>query len=1781
MFRDFLAATTARAIGLIACASVTAVVTAQEAALPTVVINEFMSSNSRTLADPAGDFGDWIELFNAGSEAVDLAGWGISDQPSQPFRWVFPSVVIQPGGKLIVWADGKDRVDGELTETFTLVPEGSDWRYLDNGSDPGPGWRSPGFADGTWRAGPAPLGYGPLENYVKTTVSFGSNANAKHITTFFRSAFQVARPEVIRSLSLSLWVDDGAIVYLNGGEVVRENMPVSEPALNTLTPTFVGARPTWKSYSVPATALLEGSNTLAVRVHQVNGTSSDMAFDLRLEGVRPIQSLHTNFSISSSGEPLLLTAPDGRLVDYVAAVELPADVSYGRASDGGSEWRYFSQATPGASNATATGYLGISPPPAFSHASGFHADPFQLALHPTDPDTTIYYTLDGSDPGPRGVGGKTYAYTNSYPNGPQMTGSTEAFRYVSPIPIALRDLPYGGIKAINTENSPRTDTPSAWSTNSSGHTVQSSLKENVRLMFGDPGWSDYEITMQGRKDEGLEGFLVFVRANGPLYYLINFGGWGNSQHGLEKGRPNGSWDLVAPRVSGSVATGSWINLRIRCEGNRIRAWLGSQLVIDFTDSSGPYLTGGVGIGTWRTASRYRNIEVRTLDGQLLHSGPPLRPAPLTVVRARAFKDGHLASDVVTGTFFHGPPPVEGNQLPLVSLAGEEADFFSYAEGISVAGAGRDARNVPHFLETGPEWERPLHLTVFEPDGALALAQDAGARIHGGWTRNLPQKSLRLYARAKHGEGVFKHPIFPNRPVEEFKRLVLRNSGNDNGQTMFRDAMMQRLVEHLPIDTQDYRPAVVYLNGNYWGIHNFRERQDNHYLAGRYGLEPGEIDILGYDPNSRHHVIEGDAVHFDQTLDDLTRNNPADPVHYEHLRTRIDTDNFIDYNLSQIYFNNTDWPGNNNRWWRKQTSGYDPYAAPGHDGRWRWMLFDTDFGFGHSGGHTNNTLAHATTLSIGRTAWPNPEWSTLLLRRLLENTSFRNDFINRYCDLLNTAFLPERVVDVIDGMAAVIEPEMPRHISRWGRPLTMPDWRFQVDVMRNFARNRPGPAREHLRSHFSLGADRRLTLDVSDTRAGHVRVNQTPISPLTPGVNATAPYPWTGRYFGGVPLRLTAVAAPGYRFSHWQVPGVGGLTSPLIPQLVLSSDMTVTAVFEEARPSTLMHYWSFNRTDALLAADFSIGAASLEFSPGPAGEMVSGSGQGFTGVNAQLRHEAGSHLRLNQPLGSTLVLRLPTTGYENAVLRYETRRSGQGAGLQLIASSVDGVTFSPLTSVVVLNDDPALVTIPLGQIPGANRNPNFALRFTFSQGAGGTGGNNRFDNLTLTGEPLAGTNVTPQWLATLPFAELIEGAPPTPIDLSELVMDLDGDALQFSAQSTNPEVIGLSVTGSVLALRPQMRGEAEVTITVSDGVHAAITTSFRVLVHPAPHPLAEGGYRFDEWSAAAPAGSFPAHMIFLQSDEDDPGADVGLLSAYHIPAADAAEAGDVDFPYGASSRTRINGLGEGGISFLNTGRGRGLGGAILALDTRGVDEVPVEWLAGTVQPNSRHYAIRLQYRLGISGPFRDVFDESMVYQRGAQAGLSQMFGPRLLPEALLGQAYVQLLWRYHWVSGEAGSRDELRLDDIRAGSLPDAPPAHSFEAWRLASFDPSELDDPAVSGLFADPLHSGVPNLLRHAFGLGPDAPPHGALPSLRREQGVLRFSHRRLIEHEDLLAYQIERSETLGVMDGWVPVVPGDDLILESIVPNGDGLTEQVTYRVAAAPAVGRMFLRLRVSLGE
>ncbi|WP_262709310.1 CotH kinase family protein [Emticicia agri] len=584
----------------------------------------------------------------------------------------------------------------------------------------------------------------------------------------------------------------------------------------------------------------------------------------------------------------------------------------------------------------------------------------------------------------------------------------------------------------------------------------------------------------------------------------------------------------------------------------------------------------------------------------------------TVIRAIAVKQGALPSEVVTNSYFYSADGANKFTFPVVSLAVQNDYLFNYYTGIYVAGytfekmidAGGNDFCTGNYGDRGEAWERAGNFELIVGASSV-LSKTVGVRINGACTRAFRSKSLRLY-----GDTPFDYPIFSESPQLFHDNLLLRNSGQDFGFTMFKDAFYQRLVNHFRMDTQASQPSVVFINGEYWGLLNIRERFDNNYIETVYGVNKDSLDMLEIsgvliadkgtteDYDSLMIYLQNDKIS-DSTIinppdstiinppdstivnpPDSTIVNPpdstnvsptdtllrlipvvdatlsmrqrspivADTIDYEYVKTKVDIDNLIDYQIAQIFTANTDWPQNNQAMWRKRTTRYRPDAPYGHDGRWRWMLFDTDFGLGGAQPPTHNTLELAAIDSAGN----------LVFHKLLQKVSFANSFINRFADMLNTTFLPVRTTTILETFKQKYAPEITAHINRWKYIESYANWESNINIIQDYLLERPYYQRSHIREKFDIEGDYLLTVDVSDTTQGLVKVNSIHITPATPGITDN-PYPWTGSYFQDIPLTITPIARTGYKFKHWEYNNT--ILTDSILTITTSTDQSYKAVFE--------------------------------------------------------------------------------------------------------------------------------------------------------------------------------------------------------------------------------------------------------------------------------------------------------------------------------------------------------------------------------------------------------------------------------------------------------------------------------------------------------------------------------------------------------------------------------------------------------------------------------------------
>lgn len=431
----------------------------------------------------------------------------------------------------------------------------------------------------------------------------------------------------------------------------------------------------------------------------------------------------------------------------------------------------------------------------------------------------------------------------------------------------------------------------------------------------------------------------------------------------------------------------------------------------------------------------------------------------TVLRCVSYKNGLRTSKIYTKTFFVDNEIMDKYTVPVISLITEEENLFNSDSGLFIPGVNFDNTNPEwsgNYFKNEDDWERDIHIEYFKNNGSLGFSQDAGIRIHGGKTRQASQKSLRLYARNEYGKKYFNYRLLSQKQVNKYKRFILRTTmGAWGRQTVIKDALAQNIASSLNIDCQDSQPVIVYINGEYWGIHTIKDRIDERYIEYTHGVDKDSVEFK-----------ERGNVSYENLIEFIENNSLENSSNYEYVKTQIDIDNYIDYTIAELFFSNRDWPANNMKLWRK---------VP--DGKWRWVLYDLDAGFGNE---NYNMLSH-TTKDDSSVTWPNSPSSTFLFRNLLKNEIFQSQFINRYVDILNWDFDVETMINKLDSIKEIYSSELISHINRWNYPNSFYSWEEDIDDdLLNFLQKRPCAVRDNIMTFFNLtNFDFNCELNVED------------------------------------------------------------------------------------------------------------------------------------------------------------------------------------------------------------------------------------------------------------------------------------------------------------------------------------------------------------------------------------------------------------------------------------------------------------------------------------------------------------------------------------------------------------------------------------------------------------------------------------------------------------------------------------------------------------------------------
>ena len=370
---------------------------------------------------------------------------------------------------------------------------------------------------------------------------------------------------------------------------------------------------------------------------------------------------------------------------------------------------------------------------------------------------------------------------------------------------------------------------------------------------------------------------------------------------------------------------------------------------------------------------------------------PISVAGTTIVRAIAYLDGYLPSYSASESYLYDAD----HTMRVVSMVADPDDIFG-PEGF-------------HTLYS-EDLERPGHIEVYTEDGAQMVSENCALRLHGQGSRSMDQKGFKVIARGEYGANRFQAPLFTRRDYTEYQSFLLRSSSEDGPMTRMRDSILTSLARDTGVLYQETELCVLYINGEYWGHYNMRERICAAMICQYEGWEgqEDEIDIV----KGNDQVLRGSNASFAAMLDYLRQNGVPDDETLARVGEEIDLDSFIAYQALQIFVGNAD------------TLNVKRYRNLSADGKWHWAIFDLDWGF------------FVDTDSIRR--WLEPEGmgarlatDNTLFRALMANATFRDRFLTFMGEKMATNWTSSNIEAMIRERYEALLPEMPRQLERWG------------------------------------------------------------------------------------------------------------------------------------------------------------------------------------------------------------------------------------------------------------------------------------------------------------------------------------------------------------------------------------------------------------------------------------------------------------------------------------------------------------------------------------------------------------------------------------------------------------------------------------------------------------------------------------------------------------------------------------------------------------------------------
>ena len=403
---------------------------------------------------------------------------------------------------------------------------------------------------------------------------------------------------------------------------------------------------------------------------------------------------------------------------------------------------------------------------------------------------------------------------------------------------------------------------------------------------------------------------------------------------------------------------------------------------------------------------------------------PLQITENTVVRAIAHREGMLPSAEGAASYILGE---SHPNMYVVCVSGDRA---------ALIGEGG-------VLNTGMKRDKPdVFVEIYDPGGTLLVGQACNFMISGHSSREEnAQKAFRLKARSEYGDNRFRAKLFTRRDAEEFKAVTLRASGQDCNRTHMLDSVLTALAADTTVMYMETELAVVYVDGQYWGVYNLRERVTPQDIANAEGWSNPDDVVLLSNGNSE----QGGGGAYRNLMNWVSQTDFSDEANLKQLRQYVDVENYLDYVALEIYTSNLD------------LGNVRCYSNPAEGGRWKWILFDLDLSFQVDRNTPKDWMTPGGVGSI------TSQDNTLFIK-LMENAGVRQYFLTRCGELLRTTFSAENVVSRIQARYELLKPEMEQNCARWG--WSTDAWVKYGKRIVKYARTRP----QKLVGYFKIAFD---------------------------------------------------------------------------------------------------------------------------------------------------------------------------------------------------------------------------------------------------------------------------------------------------------------------------------------------------------------------------------------------------------------------------------------------------------------------------------------------------------------------------------------------------------------------------------------------------------------------------------------------------------------------------------------------------------------------------------------